>query len=309
MHKKEHISVLKKEAVNYLITLKEGVYVDGTLGLGGHSEIILQKLSVKGKLIGLDWDQTNLDFAKERLKDFKHRFTAIHANFSSLKALLHKLKIKKINGLLLDLGLSSPHVDEGERGFSFLFDAPLDMRFDLTGDTTAADLLNTLDKQELTDIFRKYGEEEKAWRIAGEILESRVIKPFKTTFDLKDAVSRIYGKEKIKGKSVATKVFQAMRIAVNKEMEELETILDQIPDLLLSGGRFVCISYHSLEDRMVKHKMRDLTKDIYSDDPLPKIEKKALLKIVTKKPILPSEDEVSSNPRSRSAKMRVYEKC
>lgn len=307
MNKQIHVPVLLQESINYLITDKNGIYIDGTLGLGGHSEEILKKLSKKGQLIGIDQDKKNLEFAKDRLKKYKN-FTAIHANFAELKALLQKRKIKEINGLLLDLGLSSPHVDNADRGFSFLQTGPLDMRFDVNSETTAADLLNTLDRQEITDILRNYGEEQKAWKIAGLIIEERRIKTFKDTDDLKNIIAKAYGREKIKGKSVATQSFQALRIAVNNEIEVLEKILDDLPEILAPKARFVCISYHSLEDRIVKHKLKNYSKDIYSDDWRPQLQKKATFKILTKKPFLPSEDEIKENPRSRSAKMRIAEK-
>lgn len=308
MHKKKHISVLLKEAVENLVQNRQGIYVDGTLGLGGHSEEILSRLSEEGKVIGLDWDLINLNFAKERLKKYGDQFEAYNINFSDSLDLLKTCKIGAVDGVLLDLGLSSPHVDESDRGFSFLHTGPLDMRFDLSRPITAADIVNKSDRQALTDIFRTLGEEKKAWHIAGEIVENRELKPYETTDDLKESIYKIYKREKIKGKSVATQVFQALRMAVNDELIELKKILENMPNLLKKGGRLVCISYHSLEDRMVKHMMREYCQDKYTDELRPQIQELASFKMINKKPILPSESEIEQNPRSRSAKMRVYER-
>ena len=297
-----------KESIEYLITDKQRIYVDGTLGLGGHSEKILEMLEGKGKLIGIDQDEENLNFAKDRLKKFGKKFIPVHDNFSNLKALLQKIKIKKVNGVLLDLGISSPHVDTADRGFSFLREGPLDMRFDTSKNFTAADLLNRYSQKEIFEILKNYGEEPKAWKIATKIFETRRKKSFKSTNDLLEAIVAVYGKEKILGKSVATKTFQALRIAVNDELEVLKQVLDGLPNLISEKGRLVCISYHSLEDRIVKHKLRDMSKDVYEKFPPFQILKEAAFKVLTPHPILPSEAEIQRNPRSRSAKMRAGEK-
>lgn len=301
--------MLLGEAVGNLVTDKGGVYVDGTLGLGGHSEEILKNLTAKGRLIGIDQDNENLDFAKERLKDYGEKFEGVYANFEEIPKVLKNKKIKKINGLLLDLGLSSPHVDDGARGFSFKEEGPLDMRFDKANDFTAADLVNTYSQQEIYEILKNYGEEPKAWWISKAIVERRKLVKFESTEDLRKLICEVYRKEKINGKkSVATQTFQALRIAVNRELEVLENVLKALPDILEKGGRFVCITYHSLEDRIVKNYLRDFSKDQYTEDLIQELICKASFKLVTKKPICPSDKEMYDNPRSRSAKMRVAER-
>jgi 16S rRNA (cytosine1402-N4)-methyltransferase len=274
-----HIPVLLSEVLEYLRVKPEGIYIDCTLGEGGHAEAILKK---GAKVIGIEQDEEILKIAKKRLN--KYNITFIHDNFKNI------VVDGSVDGILYDLGLSSFHLESKTRGFSFKYDAPLDMRLDLRNKTTAKDLVNQLSQKELAQIILKYGEEHKANKIAKAIIKNR---PISTTFELIKAIEHVL--PKYKRIHPATKVFQALRIAVNRELDVLDESLDEALPLLKKGGRMVMISYHSLEDRIIKHKFRRWAEDEW-------------VKIITKHPIKPTQEEIKANPRARSAKLRVVEK-
>lgn len=288
-----HLPVLLDEVVDCLAPVDGGIYVDGNLGLGGHAERILEISAPGGRVIGFDWDAEALAQAEKRLARFGDRALCVHRNFTALEETLVEHGVEHIDGLLLDLGLSSLQLDTRGRGFSFKGGEPLDMRMDRRRKATAADLVNTLGQHELADIFYYYGEERQARRIAEEVVAARKRQPLCTTEQLvavvEQAVPRRFHPRKI---HVATKVFQALRIAVNQELENLQTILAVGPRLLKVGGRFCVISFHSLEDRLVKK--------AFHDDPL--------LAVLTSKPIVPGDAECQRNPRARSAKLRAAKK-
>ncbi len=290
---KIHCSVLPVETLEFLAPHSDGVYVDGTLGLGGHSEAILKKSSPGGRVIAFDWDEAAIEKSRERLKPFGDRLTIIRRNFSEIAEGLDEVGIDKVDGILIDIGLSSLQLEMGGRGFSFQRDEPLDMRMDIRREVTAASILADCTEQELADIFYYYGEEKQARRIASYLVKERKLDPFETSKQLADlvarAVPRAFHPKRI---HVATRVFQALRIAVNTELENLATILESGVSCLAPGARFCVISFHSLEDRMVKRKFRENTE----------------LKVLTKKPIVATPEEQKQNRRSRSARMRVAEK-
>jgi len=285
-----HRSVMLEEVVSYLAPVDGGIYVDGNLGLGGHTERILELSGPTGQVIGFDWDETALGIARIRLARFGDRVRCVRKNFAAIKETLMELGVVGIDGLLLDLGLSSLQLDASGRGFSFKGSEPLDMRMDERLSTSASDLLNTASEEELADIFFYYGEEWQARRIAAHIVKARQKQDFVTTDQLVElvdgAIPRKFHPKKI---HVATKVFQALRIAVNRELENLERILADGAALLNPGARFCVISFHSLEDRLVKQAFRG----------------NPLLAVLTAKPVMPSEEECRQNPRARSAKLRV----
>lgn len=296
----KHISVLLNESVKALNIDPKGIYVDATLGGGGHSLEILKQLN-KGHLFAFDQDDFAIQKATERLKDYPNK-TLIKSNFSEMKVELEKLGIHKVDGILFDLGLSSFQIDDETRGFSYLKDHELDMRMNKEAVLTAKVIVNTYDRQQLADIFRTYGDEQNAWKIAGMIVDRR---PIETTLELVE-ITDIANKG-IKGHS-AKRVFQALRIEVNKELEVLEKALDSALSLLKPGGRLSVITFQSLEDRMVKqffktHSEINLPKNVDIRN-LPKTP----LKLITRKPIIPSELELKDNSRSHSAKLRVAEK-
>jgi len=303
----QHVSVLKDEVLEFLNLKGKRNIVDLTLGLGGHSKSILEIIPKSGKVIGFDLDKDHLQVAKKKLKEFGDRLITVNANFETLAENLKKLKIKAVDAILLDLGIASPHVDIGERGFSFMRAGPLDMRFDLKSDLTAADVVNKYSEKQLIKVFQEYGEEPRARKIAVAIVKARKEKSFKTTLQLADFIEKIMKRE---GRiHPATRIFQALRIEVNRELEVLNSVLEQATDVLKSGGRLVVISYHSLEDRIVKNFFRENTRD-YVNLPGEMTTTKLIprLKIITKKPLVPGEKELQVNPRSRSAKLRVAEK-
>ncbi|MGV1098064.1 16S rRNA (cytosine(1402)-N(4))-methyltransferase RsmH [Thiovibrio sp. JS02] len=285
-----HRPVMLEEVVRFLAPVDGGIYVDGNLGLGGHAERILELSGPTGRLIGFDWDASALGMARERLACFGERVSFVHENFTAVKETLMGLGIEEIDGLLLDLGLSSLQLDASGRGFSFKGSEPLDMRMDARVAVTAAELVNTASEEELADIFFYYGEERQARRIASRIVRARQGQEIGRTDQLvamvEQAIPRKYHPKKI---HVATKVFQALRIAVNRELDNLVRILADGATLLKPGGRFCVISFHSLEDR--------LTKQAFRENPL--------LEVVTARPVSPSEEECRVNPRARSAKLRV----
>ncbi len=285
-----HTSVLLEEALGYLEPSDGGVYVDGTLGLGGHSLSLLQKSSPSGRVIAFEWDAAAIEHSRKRLVGYEDRLTIIRRNFAEIVEGLQEAGVGLVDGILIDIGLSSLQLDQGKRGFSFRFDEPLDMRMDLRSEITAESIVALCSEQELADIFFYYGDEKQAKPIAAKIVEVRKSEKIETAKQLASVVARSIPKRFHPKKiHVATKVFQALRIAVNTELENLSKILDEGVSCLKVGGKFCVISFHSLEDRMVKRKFRE-NKD---------------LKVVTSKPVTPSTNEISSNPRSRSARMRV----
>ncbi len=285
--------------------------VDCTLGGAGHSAAILERLGPEGMLIGLDRDPAALAAASERLRPFEGRVHLVHANFDRLEEVLKSLDITEVNGVLYDLGVSSPQLDVAERGFSFHEDAALDMRMDPGSPVTAADLVNDLPVSELADIIRRYGEERWAGRIARFIDEARKRAPVTTTGQLAEIVKNaVPAAARRTGPHPARRTFQALRIAVNNELEALETSLRQAVEVLAPRGRICVISYHSLEDRIVKRIFRDYAVHCKCPPGLPVCRCGVVpkLKLVTRRPVQPSEAEISENPRARSAKLRVAEK-
>ena len=285
-----HTPVLLDEAVQLLAPVDGGIYVDGTLGLGGHTEKILQSCSPSGRVIGFEWDDNALELATKRLTPFGRRYSAQHRNYSEIMDGLTEMGIHRVDGLLLDLGVSSLQFDNATRGFSFQADGPLDMRMDRRRHPSAEEIINNFSKDDLADIFYYFGEERQARRIASHIVAEREKERIKTTSHLAHiiagAIPRKFHPRKI---HVATKVFQALRIAVNKELDNPTTVLNFITDILKPGGRICIITFHSLEDRLVKWKFKD----------------NPLLHVLTKKPVTPSNEEIKMNPRARSAKLRA----
>jgi len=303
----EHLSVLLVEAVEGLNINPDGTYVDGTLGGGGHSLEIVKSLSLKGLLIGIDQDPESIFAAQKVLKPFGKRATLVNDNFRNIKQILNDLGINQINGILLDLGLSSFELQDSSRGFSFLGSNPLDMRMG-AGSLTAAEILNTYTAQRLQSIFSQYGEERYSKTIAVSIVKERELRPFKTTDQLTGLIEAVYkGKPRPKIHP-ATKVYQALRIEVNNELGAIRDCLQDVMPFLAPGGRISIISFHSLEDRIVKDFFKDHSilekKNKYGKSPSVKGE----LTIITKKPITPTDQEIRENPRSRSAKLRIAEK-
>lgn len=297
----KHESVLLNESIENLNIKEDGIYVDATLGGGGHSYEILKK-TPKGHLYAFDQDLYAIERASLKLEEFNNK-TIIHSNFKNLKSELKKRGIDKIDGILLDLGMSSFQIDDESRGFTYLKDTKLDMRMDITKELTAETILNTYSKDELADIFYKYGDEENSYIIAHEVIKNR---PLKTTFDLVNICDKVNFKRK--GHS-SKKVFQALRIAVNNELGVLEALLEDVISILNKKGRIVIITFHSLEDRIVKHFFKDkATNKTPKNMPILVDGLEAELKLITKKPILPTEEELKHNSRSRSAKLRVAEK-
>jgi 16S rRNA (cytosine1402-N4)-methyltransferase len=301
-----HKSVLLDEAVQALQLKSEGIYVDGTLGAGGHSEAIL-KSKPDLKLYAFDQDQEAIDYASRRLASYKDRLVIIKDNFANLRTRLALEKVSSIDGILLDLGVSSRHLDSGERGFSFQEDYPLDMRMDNSSELTAETVLNTYSQEELTRIFRDYGEEKQAYRIAQEICELRETKPFRTTGDLSSLLEDLVKanpKYIIKTKA---RVFMALRIHVNDELGVLKRVLTDAVNILKPGGVISVITFHSLEDKLVKDFFREEEKECICPPNFPKCvcDKVSRLKILTRKPIVPCDQEIRENNRSRSAKLRI----
>lgn len=285
-----HVPVLLSEVMIHLNVKPGRVYVDGTLGMGGHTEAILKASYPDGRVIGFDWDEEAVAIAEKRLESFGERLTIVRRNFAELRKGLKEVGRTAIDGLLIDIGLSSLQLDRGGRGFSFQQDEPLDMRMDMRRLVTAAQLVNESSEEELADIIYYYGEEKQARRIAAEIVKARKKEEIVSSKQLSNivvkAIPRRFHPKRI---HVATKTFQGLRIAVNTELENLSGIIDNAAGFLVPGSPFCIISFHSLEDRVVKRKFREHPE----------------LEVVTKKPITASQDEVDRNPRSRSAKMRV----
>lgn len=302
----KHISVLLEETIESLDIKPEGIYIDGTAGGAGHSREIAKRLTT-GRLIALDRDPDAVKTATERLKDYNA--TVVHCNFADMKYAADSLGIDKVDGILLDLGVSSYQLDNGDRGFSYKYDAPLDMRMSMNG-TTAADLVNTLSADELTKIFRDYGEEKFAYKIACNIVKQREKGKIETTIQLADIIASSYPAAARRDGNPARKCFQALRIAVNDELGSLERALDTAFDMLREGGVLSIITFHSLEDRIVKQKFKEYTTGCTCppDFPVCVCGKKPRGKLQFKKPITATEEELAVNQRSRSAKLRAIVK-
>ncbi|SKC78866.1 16S rRNA (cytosine(1402)-N(4))-methyltransferase RsmH [Maledivibacter halophilus] len=307
----KHETVLLNEAVNNLNINPKGIYVDGTLGGGGHSELICSKLDEDGLLIGIDQDKEALEFSKKRLSKFSNKIEFVNDNFANIKNILGRLNIDKINGVVLDLGVSSYQLDEGERGFSYMKDAELDMRMDRRNELTAKHVVNNYSQDELFKIIKIYGEERWALRIAKLIVNQRKEKEIETTGELVDIIKKaIPASSRRTGPHPAKRTFQAIRIEVNNELGILENTVNDIADVLEIKGRMSIITFHSLEDRIIKNAYRELGKGCICppEFPICKCDKKPSVKIITRKPIYPSDIEINKNPRARSAKLRVAEK-
>ncbi|MBQ6048799.1 MAG: 16S rRNA (cytosine(1402)-N(4))-methyltransferase RsmH [Oscillospiraceae bacterium] len=306
----KHVSVLLNECIDNLNTDPAGTYVDGTLGMGGHSEKIAEKLTT-GRLICIDRDASAIDYARERLKLFSDRITFVHANFADTVEVLDELGIEGVNGMLFDLGVSSPQLDETERGFSYMKDAPLDMRMDRSEGLTAYDIVNTWSEDRLNRILWDYGEEKYARRISRAIINKREKKPIESTLELSDIIKSAMPSQALREKQhPAKRSFQAIRIAVNDELGAVAKMAETVPDKLLPGGRLCIISFHSLEDRIVKSAIaaRENGCTCPREAPICTCGFVKTLKSVYRKPILPSEEEIENNPRARSAKLRVAER-
>ena len=307
----QHKSILLNECMEGLSIKADGIYVDGTLGGGGHSFHIAERLSDKGRLIGIDQDEDAIEAATKRLAQFKQRVTIVRDNYEHFQEILSTLSIPAVDGILLDLGVSSYQFDEADRGFSYRFDAPLDMRMDKRQDFTAKDLINSYSEAELYHIIRDYGEDKFAKNIAKHIVLERSKKPIETTFELSEVISHaIPMKMRVQGGHPAKKTFQAIRIALNRELEVLEESLDGMIKALKPGGRLCIITFHSLEDRIVKRAFRTAEDPCIcpKDFPICTCGRKSLGKVISKKAILPSDLEREENPRSKSAKLRIFER-
>ena len=305
-----HVSVLLNECIEGLNIKENGIYVDGTLGGAGHSSEILKRLSNEGRLIGIDQDTDALKAAKERLKDYSN-VTFVHSNFSNIENVLNNLNIDGVDGILMDLGVSSYQLDEGERGFSYMKDAPLDMRMNRENDFSAYNVVNEYSEEDLYRIIRDYGEEKFAKRIASFIVENRQEKNIETTLELVEIIKNaIPAKARREGPHPAKRTFQAIRIEVNSELSILNKTIEDGVEKLNKGGRMAIITFHSLEDRIVKNKFRDLAVSCRcpKEFPVCVCGEKAKVKIISRKAIEPTKEEVEVNPRSRSAKLRVIEK-
>ena len=305
-----HVSVLLEECIQGLAIKPDGIYVDGTLGGAGHSSRIAAKLTT-GRLIGIDRDNVALEAAAERLKPFEDRVTLVHANFCDMDQALQELGIDKVDGILLDLGVSSPQLDDGQRGFSYMTDAPLDMRMNGEDTRDARQIVNTWSYEELKRILYDYGEERFAPRIAAAICRRREQAPIETTMELVDVIKSAMPASALREKQhPAKRSFQAIRIAVNDELGAVETVMKKAVPLLNPGGRLAVITFHSLEDRIVKNAMAEAAKGCTCPPSFPVCVcgKKPQVRIVTRKPIVSGEEELERNPRARSAKLRICEK-
>jgi 16S rRNA (cytosine1402-N4)-methyltransferase len=306
----EHISVMRNEVLDLLQCVPGGVYVDATVGLGGHSLGILEKIQPGGLLVGIDRDKESLEKAADRLKDYANSFRLLHDNYKNLPLILNNLALKPVDGILVDLGVSSFQMLSSERGFSFQSDEMLDMRMDRTQQWTAADLVNNMPETELADIIYRYGEERLSRRIASAIVRERSKGPISRCLQLAAIISRVF---KVRGhQSIhpATRTFQALRIAVNEELEGLEEFFTEAFGFLKPGGRIVVIAFHSLEDRIVKRVFRRLAGQCVCEAPpeLCRCPRQPIGRLLTSRPMTPSPEELEANPRARSAHLRCIER-
>lgn len=306
----QHVSVLLNECMEALAVRPDGVYLDGTLGGAGHSREIARRLT-SGRLIGVDRDPAALRAAEARLEPWKGRVTLVHSNFREIDAILDGLGLEKVDGMLFDLGVSSPQLDDGPRGFSYMIDAPLDMRMDSGDSLTAWEIVNRWPREELRRILFEYGEERYAPLIAAAVERRRAERPIGTTLELVDVIKSAMPSQALREKQhPAKRSFQAIRIAVNGELEELPPMLRAAAQRLHPGGRLAVISFHSLEDRIIKKTMQELATGCTCPPNFPVCVcgKKPQMKLVSRKPIVATEAELTYNPRARSAKLRVAEK-
>lgn len=307
----KHKSVLLDETIESLNIKPNGIYVDGTLGGGGHSYEIAKRLTDGGRLIGIDQDEDAIRAAKERLSEFADRVTIVRDNYCNMPKVLDELGISKVDGILLDIGVSSYQLDEAERGFTYKQDAPLDMRMDQRQEMTAKDIVNGYSEDDLYRIIRDYGEDKFAKNIAKHIVQARQIKPVETTFELDEIIkAAIPMKFRATGGHPAKKTFQAIRIELNRELEVLDESIDAMTDLLNDNGRLCIITFHSLEDRIVKTRFRKNENPCTCppDFPVCVCGKKPKGKVITRKPIVPDEEELEENKRAKSSKLRVFER-
>ena len=307
----KHTSVLLYETIEGLNIKPDGIYVDGTLGGGGHSFEIASRLSEKGRLIGIDQDEAAITAAGERLKEFGDKVTIVRSNYRNTKSVLSSMEIQKIDGMMLDLGVSSYQLDNMERGFSYRYDTALDMRMDLRQSLTAKDIVNDYDEMELFRIIRDYGEDKFAKNIAKHIVRARQERPIETTGELNEIIkAAIPARMRAEGGHPSKRTFQAIRIECNRELEVLRESLEELIDLLNPGGRLCIITFHSLEDRIVKTAFKKAENPCICPPSFPvcvcgKVSKG---KVITGKPILPGKEEMEGNSRSKSAKLRIFEK-
>ncbi len=307
-----HISAMPEEVLHYLAPEPGKTYVDGTLGGAGHSLAILERIMPGGTLIAIDQDIDAINNAKTKLSEYKNNLHLIHRNFDELPEILEELNITGVDGILIDIGLSQHQLENSGRGFSFQKDEPLDMRMDIRADKTAEHFVNTLDEKNLADIFFRFGEEKFSRQVARKIIQTRNRRPISTSRQLADIVTeaipaKAAAKQKI---HPATRVFQALRIAVNKELERLQTFLNSFSDLLNPEGRLCVLSFHSLEDRLVKRKIKELETECVCPPDFPICVCKTVkqVKALSRKVVRPGEEEVSANPMARSTKLRACEK-
>lgn len=308
----EHKSVLLEETVDSLEIKPDGIYVDGTLGGGGHASLVCSRLGDKGRLIGIDQDADAIKAASERLAPFGGKVTIVRSNYENIASVLSELGIEKVDGIYLDLGVSSYQLDTVERGFTYREDAPLDMRMDQRNTQTAADIVNTYSEMELFHIIRDYGEDRFAKNIAKHIVRAREEKPFETTGELIEVIkAAIPAKVRATGGHPAKRTFQALRIELNHELDVLNRSIDTMIDLLNPGGHLSIITFHSLEDRIVKTRFKNNENPCICPPGFPvcMCGKKSKGSVVTRKPIVPSEREIEENKRSKSSKLRVFEKA
>jgi len=303
-----HISILLDECIEGLDIKPDGIYVDGTLGGAGHSSHIVRRLNEKGRLIGIDQDGDAIVAATRRLEDYEDRVTIVRNNYVNTVEVLKDLEISGIDGMLLDLGVSSYQFDNEDRGFSYRFDAPLDMRMDQRNSLTAKDIVNEYSENDLYRIIRDYGEEKFAKNIAKHIVQNRAKKPIETTFELNEIIKNAIPARMRMDGHPSKRTYQALRIECNSELEVLRDSIDKIIDALNPGGRFCIITFHSLEDRIVKNAFRNAANPCTCPPSFPVCvcgnESKG--KVITNKPIVPSSEEMEMNPRSKSAKLRIF---
>lgn len=308
----QHTSVLLEETVDGLAVKPDGIYVDATLGGGGHAFEVCSRLNGKGRFIGIDQDAAAIEAAGERLKDFGEKVTIIRSNYRELKSVLRSIGVEKVDGIVLDLGVSSYQLDTAERGFSYRADASLDMRMDQRQQTTAKDIVNTYSEAQLYRVIRDYGEDKFAKNIAKHIVMEREKNPIETTGQLNEVIRRaIPMKFQKTGGHPSKRTFQAIRIELNRELEVLRESLDEMIDMLNPGGRICIITFHSLEDRIVKSAFRKNENPCTcpSHFPVCVCGNVSKGKVITRKPILPGEEELEHNSRSKSAKLRIFERC